>query len=169
MYFLPFFCAVSSHLWLFSCLCSVWRVWNISELCFLVRCRAEFDFIIITKSMQVKFTQLKKTQWCSSSWYRNSYIGFYRFFSVGFFFFCPRFDSYSISWNYFFFLLVLFLKKKNHSDLSKSTSKHLYLFIVSEKFLQIKGERWGGKEGREANNKKSWDQTSLPSPFVQCM
>lgn len=52
-FFFFFFCAVSSHLWLFSCLCSVQRVWNISELHFLVRCRAEFDFIIITKSMQV--------------------------------------------------------------------------------------------------------------------
>lgn len=36
---------------------------------------------------------------------------FIGFFSAGFFF-CPRFDSYSISWNYFFFFLVLFLKKK---------------------------------------------------------
>lgn len=34
---------------------------------------------------------------------------------------------------------MLSLKKKKNSDLSKSTTKHLYLFILTEIFLQIKG------------------------------
>lgn len=55
----------------------------------------------------------------------------------------------------FFFVFISYpfsFWKKNHSDLSKSTSKHLYLFILSEKFLQIKVG--GGQEGRETSNKK---------------
>lgn len=65
-----------------------------------------------------------------------------------------------------FFFFVLFLKKKkSHSDLSKSTSKHLYLFIVSEKFLQIKGERWGGKERTQGNNKKKLRPNQFASSF----
>jgi len=48
---------------------------------------------------------------------------------------------------FLFSFLTHSLFGKNHSDLSKSTSKELYLSILSEKFLQNGG--WKGKQRDE--------------------